>query len=435
MHGLCFALVVGGVGALGCGPAAAREPAVAAASPGANPEQWARAVETGLTQLSAIDARLSVRTRRQVAETDLRRIAMEVIVQGDAQASVVMGAIDPFSFDARRTALGATRKLLAGTPAPADKQAEREELLSLVDEELARVDEEARLPGSASELILALGTSWSAPKSPAEAEKIDAWLVRRLGEIETSIRDNGLKEPQRTELDDSLDTLETKALSGAFPKSAAELIKLRELLESEHKPGSPPPADVEQALKAHGAGGAPLSELAARFDRAREKVAALVFDKTLSLRHGEREKLATDVYAVLTAKDACAMPGPGASNQVRGLGAPPERAPMCHSLVALGKADSPWSELVAITAVHEHLCLARHALPGPKPRECFLSPLPIERSARLLRAAQAHRSRAIVGGLMAELVAQGPVRERAAAWLALGDVSPDRARALLPPAP
>jgi hypothetical protein len=416
---------------LACGAPAAREPTVPVA-PTADPVVWDRAVETALTQLSAIDARLGVRTRRQVSETDLRRIAMEIIVQGDAQASIVMGGIDPFSFEARRTALHKTRKDLEVLAAPQNRQAEREELLALVDEELARVDEESRLPGSASELVLALGTTWSAPKSPSEAEKIDAWLVRRLSEIAGSIRDKGLGEPQRTELDDSLDTLEAKALSGAFPKSAAELIKLRELLESDHKPSVPSSADLEQSLKAHGGGSPGLTELATRFERARDQVGALLAQRTLSLRHEERDKLATDVYALLTAPGPCAMPGPGAHNQVRALGAPPERAPMCHSLLALAKANAPWTELVAATAVHEHLCLARHALPGPKPRECFLSPQPIERSARLLRAARAHRTRAVVSGLMAEVLTKGALQARAVAWLAQGDITPEKAPALLP---
>lgn len=416
---------------LACGAPAAREPA-APVTKAADAEGWNRAAETALTQLSAIDARLGVRTRRQVSEADLRRIAMEIIVQGDAQASIVMGGIDPFSFEARRTALQRTRKELTEIPAPQHRQAEREELLALVDEELARVDEESRLPGSASELVLALGTSWSAPQSPSEAAKIDAWLARRLGEIGGSIRDKGLGEPQRTELDDSLDALEAKVLSGAFPKSAAELIKLRELLESDHKPSVPSSADLEQSLKAHGGGSPALTELATRFERARDLVAGPLAQRTLSLRHEERDKLAADVYALLTTPGACAMPARGADNQVRTLGAPPERTPMCHSLLALAKADTPWTELVAATAVHEHLCLARHAIPTPKARECFLSPQPIDRSARLLRAARAHRTRAVVGGLMAEVLAKGPLQARAAAWLAQGDITPEKAQTLLP---
>ena len=199
-----------------------------------------------LRTLAAIDRRVARRARLDPREEDLRHLTMGAMLAEDASLAVVDGAIDPFSFEARARGLAAVKVTLASAPADlpdggaggfSAPALEKELLGRLVDEEVVRLDEERALPRSASALIRAVVETWRSPASQEHAAERDRWLSRRLREVNASVSGTSagagpLDVVRARELDDALDALEHAAESSGLVRSTAELVRLRELLES-----------------------------------------------------------------------------------------------------------------------------------------------------------------------------------------------------------
>lgn len=149
-----------------------------------------------LRDLATLDLRVARRSRMTLREEDLGRVGMSAVLTEDESVVLVDGRIDPFSFSARERGLTAVRAKLdeippklpaAGGDGTDSPELERSLLRFLVDEEAFRLDEERRLPRSASALVRAVVETWRAPESAVSAEQRDRAVARRLREIRESV--------------------------------------------------------------------------------------------------------------------------------------------------------------------------------------------------------------------------------------------------------
>lgn len=411
-----------------------------------------------LRDLSATDRRFAARARITPADDDLRRVAMTAVFADDPTLAVVDGVVDPFSFDARARGLEAAKKRLATAPRALPRRAsgltpepalERELLVRMVDEEQLRLEDERRLPRSASELVRAIVETWTSPKTPDLVASRDRWLTRRLSEVRASLGAGGpgLDVVRARELDDALDALErlidTPGLNGA----TAELVKLREALEAQ---GARPPArpfddwrEVEKRVKAHLGVASDAASLASRLAAAESQLRASAEGAIASSRI-DADVLASRVSAAMFDPSPCVDAVVG--SRVRSMAPPPERRAICRLRHALATATDDASRAVALATMHDEVVVARwaiaaargegtiDALAGKHPPLVRPSP---DVSARLERAALARPVASIGAGLAAAILVEGDApAERARAWTRLGEVPLDLAeRALGPAAP
>lgn len=420
----------------GCGaPPAARAPAPAVVEDddGEDARRTFHAAEKDvLVGLSAVDRRLAQRVHRAPNEKDLGAIGMRVILAEDVGAQIVDGAIDPFSFDARKTALedllGRARTARSGKSTKLD----HELLVRLVEAELGRVEEERNLPYSASTLVDALVKTWVRPPSVEDLVRKDAWLARRLAQIEASVREKTLPEPRRTELDDALDGVEAIVASAPYIASAAALSRLRDALgESHPKGGSATWAEVRAGALRHLGVTLPEPEvLDARFARLEAELRATIRARATKLGEAEERALERKAGGLLFEGGPCTFGAVGAG--VRQVGPPPERLAGCHVVRRVVSATTPEDELLALYILHDHLAVARWTIdlaagPGRSPHP-WAGTVPMEREERLIRLARSRPVSVLGTGLMAEmLLAGGPggARGVARAWTELGDAPLD----------
>lgn len=407
-----------------------------------------------LRGLSALDRRMASRTRVTPREDDLRRIAMAAVLAEDPNLAVVDGAIDPFSFEARERGLASARKFFETTPANLPDEAtgpmpmpalERELLGRILRQESERLDEERKLPRSASALLRGVVTTWTTPASADQAAERDRWLARRLGEVETSVRREGLDVVRARELDDALDALEHAMDQPGLGESIAELVELRRAIEDLHERKAPEPVDwnvVVRRLDAHlGLGRARSFEaIAGELDRTEKTLrdAARAMQTKANLAD---EVLEEKIPALVFDAAPCVDAVPG--SRVRSMAPPPERAAICHLKHALDKADDASAMALALVAMHEHVVIAEWALDvlhgstleatQAKHRPMSL-PTP-DAGAHWERVALARPVAAIGAGLGASVLVAGDPKARAKSWVALGDVPIDLAERLLATTP
>jgi hypothetical protein len=442
-----------------------------------------------LQELGAIDRRLAARAGLPTREADARRVAMAAVLAEDASLGLVDGALDPFSFEARARELARVKgRLGAALRAEGQGAARRAEgqeappldaevLARLVDEELARVEEERSLPRSASALVRAAVEAGAAPETPGERAEREQWLVRRLGEVREAVRrvsdEAGAREaagfdPVRArELDDALDGLERAVESAGLTRATAELVTLRDAIEAlASRPRAAARADwagVARSLEVHlGCVEAPVV-LEARLDalarglrdraeaaiaRAAVPAGALAMSAApmlLAAGDGGRASGEGTPGTDVAARRPCGVAVPG--SRVRSMGPPPEREAACWLRRAVALASDDASRALALVAMHDHVVVAQWALDVARgtatlaqttARHRPLSRPPLELMARWERLAVARPAAAIGGGLAAALLAEGPdPQARARAWEALGEVPLDLAaralRAATPP--
>lgn len=416
-----------------CGPSPAPQVGGTTSSP--DPAAFEKGEDEILRDLAAIDKRFARRARIEASEYDLRRVAVTAILHEDASIAVNDGAIDAFSFDARARGLEAIKAKVKKLPASPN---EGELLLRVVDGEVARLDEERRLPRASSALVRALVDTWAAPKDEREAADDDRWLARRLGEVRASMAstdpDAQLDVVRARDLDDALDDLEK--LVGTMVKATQELVKTREALESlSSRPAAPAHSDwtlVAQRLQAQvGVRGEP--DAMARELDGLEKDLRVRADEAVTKAELDRRSLSERVDKQLFITGACVDAVPG--SRVRSLTAPHEREPGCHLRKVVANASDAPSRALALATLHDHVVVALWALEvasgkgtikDAEGRHHMLVPLVQPQFfARLERIALARPASAIGAGFAVKLMANGDPEARAKAWTALGDVPLD----------
>lgn len=436
-HVLAAVLVVG------CA-SRAKPPEDPAADPATRVRAFEETEDEVLRDLATIDRRIAHRARIKPSDDDLRKTAMGALFAEDPSVAVVDGAIDPFSFEARARGLAAVKAKIEQmpadlpatspgmTPAPAF---ERDLLARLVDEEVLRLEEERALPRSASSLVRALVDTWPAPSSIEQVGERDRWVARRLGELRESMTKATLDPVRARELDDALDSLEHLVGSPGFQRSTAELVRVREALETQ---GTRPPEgarsewpDVARRLRAHAGMTAAPEALERAFD-AVEKVLKKRADAAVATAKLSRDVVVARLAAAVFPPGDCIDAVPG--SRVRSMAAPPERAPACHlrHFVASAAASDDASRAIALAAMHDHVVVAQWALDVARGQRALaqatsrhlLYTLPDpDTLARLERIAQARPAMAIAAGELARLLAAAEdAAKRARALNDLGDV-------------
>lgn len=427
-----------------CGPAAPGPTTPRTDEASSKIAAFQAAEEDVLRDLAAADRRFAMRAKVTPRDDDSRRLAMGAVLAEDASLAAVDGAIDPFSFEARARGLAKARDALGRVPPalPAAILLESELLTRVVDEETARLEEERRLPRSASALLRAVIDTWSPPSAPDRAAEKDRWLSRRLAEITKSIEERPLllDVGRARELDDALDALEHFIDQPGFARATAELVKLREKLEAQ---GARPPAAavsdwdaVSKGVRAHlGMSGQPElldGWLAEVQKQVKPRAEAAVAQAKIS-----SDVLATRVAAILaTTGEPCADAVAG--SPLRSMPPPAERVIPCRLRHAVANAGDDASRAVGLVALHDAVVIARWSvdvargmatLAQSSGRHRPLSRQAPDVSARWERIALARPIVAIGGGLAAVTLygTKGDEVERATKWSQLGDVPIDLA--------
>lgn len=425
----------------GCG--SGTKPAETPASdPTANVHAFEDAEEDILRDLAAVDRRVAKRARITPREGDLQKNAMGALFAEDPTVFIVDGAIDPFSFEARARGLASIKEKIAKMPAdlPATSEGmtpspafERDLLARLVDEEVLRLEEERGLPRSASSLIRAVVDTWPAPANIEQVGERNRWIARRLAEVRESMTKATLDTVRARELDDALDALEHLIDAPGFQKSLAELVRVRDALETQ---GSRPPqgaqsdwADVARRLKTHvGVTAAP--EAIERALDAAEKDLKKRADAAVAAAKIPRDVLVTRLASAVFPPGDCLDAVPG--SRVRSMAAPPERTPACHLRHFVAGASDDTARAVALAAMHDHVVVAQWALDVARGQGAlaqatnrhalFALPTP-DTMARLERLAQARPVLAIAAGEIARNIAgaDDPAK-KASALNEVGDV-------------
>ncbi len=411
-----------------------------------------------LRDLATLDLRVARRSRMTLREEDLGRVGMSAVLTEDESVVLVDGRIDPFSFSARERGLTAVRAKLdeippklpaAGGDGTDSPELERSLLRFLVDEEAFRLDEERRLPRSASALVRAVVETWRAPESAVSAEQRDRAVARRLREIRESVAAGAtgaqkLDVLRARDLDDALDALEHLVDTPMFRASTAELVRVRQELE-EHAGGKVTATtwdDLAPRLTAHLGGAVSAESLAKSLADAEARSRALAAP-ALAASSLSRDVLSGRLEPLLFASGPCVDAVPG--SRIRSMAASPEREPACHLRHAVANARDDMARALAYAALHDHVIVAQWALDVARGTATLdrsardrhlLAPPSSALSAKLERFALARPTAAIGAGQAAAiLLAEGgdPVA-RAQAWATLGEVPLDRVPALLAPA-
>jgi hypothetical protein len=433
-----------------------------------------RAFEGGedevLRDLAAVDPRIAQRTLVPPSEDDLRRVTMAAMLREDPTVAVVGGAIDPFSFDARARGLESARKRIGALPILPEAgslTSERALLARLVDEELARLDEERALPRSASSLVRAIVDSWQAPKSEREAADVDRWLARRLAELHevmlaTVDPATALDVVRARELDDALDALEH--LVSGYRSAMQELVRVREALEAaSSKPATKARSEwsvIGRRARAH-LGTTESPQILAQELAITEADLRARTNQALTAAGLTGDALAMNLEKQVFVSGQCIDAVPG--SRVRSMAAAPEREPACHlrHLVSnieddatsvhdgRGSAEgrASWSptaggtrddgRALALAVMHDHVVIAQWALDVARGdatiaeaqgRHRLIVPIFPDTRARYERIALARPVAAIGAGETVRILLVGDPKARAKAWSALGDVPLDVAR-------
>lgn len=400
-----------------------------------------------LHALAAADRRFALRSGVKAEADDDRKLAMGALLAEDASLAAVDGAIDVFSFQARDRAIAKAREGLAKIPrgVPQPMALEAELLGRVVGEETARLEEEKRLPRSASVLLRAVVETWTPPSAPDKAAEKDRWLSRRLSEVTKSIDEKPLllDVGRARELDDTLDALEHIVDQPGFGKSTAELVKLREKLEAQ---GARPPVAassdwdaVGKSLTAHLGITRPPDQLGSWLAEAQKQI------KPRAEAAIEQAKIPNDTLSARVASllepsgERCADAIEG--SVLRSLPPPPERVVACRLRHALVSANDDTTRAIALVAMHDAIVIARWSvdiasgaatLVQASGRHRPLSRPAPDIAAHWERIALARPAVAIGGGLGAVALygangASGNEADRAKKWSQLGDVPIDLA--------
>ena len=442
---MVLALVLAGCGAKASG---ARPSSAPLSPPGddgrAATASFAQAEVEALGWLAAADPRLAARTGVTASPEVLERIGTAAVLAEDAATRFVGGSLDVFSFGARSRALAEARRgvvalqgeLPAVGPVGAElcrPRLEKELLLRLIAEESARAVDEARLGGSAGDLVLAVVATWVPPVTPQEVPERDAWIGGHLLEIRDSLDEAGSRAGP-SDLDAALYPLERLLAPLQFPRGTAALARLRIAMDQDVRvvPSRDSPARVARAVREHlGLTVDPVA-LPAQFASLETRLRTEAEAALAPLDPATRRATLGKARDLLFASGTC-PPVRGAP--VESMAPPPERAAVCGALRAL--SDRP-TQLAAVVALHDEVQLSLAAVTdAPPPRTSLMSQPADDDVDALRRMARERPAVALAPALAASIaLGAGVTDPRIAAWRDLGDVPLDvMARELGPPLP
>ena len=397
-------------------------------------EDFARVEDRAIGWLVAADPRLAARAGTSARSEVLEHIGTDAVLAEDPSLQIHGGSVDIFSFRARERALREAAKTLAAfrddLPAVSPRGAvlgrpklERELLDRLTDEELARVEDEARLGDASGDLVRGIVATWTRPTATPEWLERDQWVSTHLLEIYQSL----LSVRPRTgpiDLDIALYPLERLLEPLQFPRGAAAIAKVRMALDADMRPipEIASPDALARAARVHLGEIVDPSGILSRFQRLEESlrdVAAAALARIDAMT--ELPAVETRARALLFVERSCpTVP----DSRVRSMAPPPERAAICGLVRSLSEEPSPAAALVAM---HDDVLLSLAALTtAPPPRTRLLSHPDNDTVNDLERMARERPVSALGVALAAEMLATGghPV-DRVQGWCSLGEAPLD----------
>jgi len=372
--------------------------------------------------LAATDARLAVRFGAPAGEPGLPPLGFDV-----------------FAFDRRALRVEDAARTVASWRYPLPREAALELALvrRMVAEERARVDEERRLPRSASELVRAVVATWAAAPTPDDAKQRDAWLAENLDEVRGTLSPGSMSWGEANELDDALDALEHAA--DGYEATERSLALLRVALgEVAGAPtgnggGRDRWAEVRGALKVHVGIDDDAPTLRALFEAEEKKLRAEIGERARRIG-AELAREAEEASApLLFVEGRC----DGRGSRIRRAAPPPERAAICGAARVAAESRGDAGDLAALIALHDDVVVGLWAIAirasGEAPDRAAtryrpLGELTPEREGPLVRRAAVRAAAAIGAARAVTLLHRNgaeQLRARAERWLTFGDAPLD----------
>jgi hypothetical protein len=402
---------------------------------------FARVEDEALQWLAAEDPRLATRFGLVAPEWMLNGIRTDAVLREDVKAVVRGGSLDIFAFEARDLVLRRVASLVgddATLPASDEgdsrlRQSRLELVLAqrLVSQERARLDDEMRLGDASGDLVRVLIDELRVPASKDENVERDAWVARRLLEIQGSLGTLSSRGGRR-DLDTALYPLERLLSSAQFPKAARALVDLRIAMDADTRPLAELPelADVIRRVRTHigvlidpGDFDERLSRLATaiRGEIDRRMSSSLSSPSTPNPSAASRADLEARARGLLLGADSCPCES---ETRVGCMPPSPERRGVCGILRALTEVPERTAVLIAL---HDDVVVARTVLGVNVPvRTSLLSRAPTELVDQLLDTARTRPIFVLGIALAADLLyASDGSDARIACWRRLGDVPLD----------
>jgi hypothetical protein len=386
--------------------------------------------EDAIHWLAAADPRLATRAKAAAPEAVLARIGTDAVLAEDATAQVRGGSLDLFAFKGRERALRRAAEQVAAFRGPLPDvgpldgplaRPKLELLGRLIEEEIARAQDEAQLGDAAGDLVRGVVSTWTSPAVPQDWPDRDAWANKHLLEIRESLRAS----PPRSgplDLDIALYPLERLLAPLQFPRASAAIAQVRMALDEDMRAVPPLVARerVSRAVRVHLGVTLDSTGLRARLDGTESRLRELAVH-ALEASGDARRAVEARARELLFVEGPCpAVTG----TRVRAMAPPLERAAICGVLRALTEEAAPAAGLVAL---HDDVLLSLAAITTtPPPRTGLLSHPENDDVDALRRMARERPVVALGVALAAELLygTEG-ADERLRAWRALGDAPLD----------
>ncbi len=376
-----------------CAASSAPSPARAVGSAGqASPEQdrahtasLAAIEEESLGWLGAADPRVAARLGRAPPEDIVQKVGTEGVLGEDSEAHIRGESLDLFAFRTRARVLDHAARAVRGFTEPlpdsgpaggalARPKLERELLVRLVDEELARAADEARLGGASADLVRAIVSTWTPPSVPQDWPERDAWLSKRLLQIRDSLHDPR-ERLAPNDLDVALYPLERLLAPLQFPKGSAAIAEVRMALDADMRvvPRLSAPESLALEVKKHLGVTLDVAQLPRRLAEVQARLGALATAALVASGDGRRAIEGRARELLMVERPCPAVP----DSPVRAMAPPPERGAVCGVLRALTEEERSGAALVAL---HDDVLLSFAAVVSvPPPRTGLLSgPLPAD---------------------------------------------------------
>jgi hypothetical protein len=386
-----------------------------------------------LAWMSAADPRMAARTGVAAPHELAEKIGMEAVMAEDATAHMRGRSLDLFAFKARARALAEATRLVAAFHGELPEvgpvgselrrpRLERELLVRLLEEETARVQDEAALGDSAGDLVRAVVATWTPPASPQEVQDRDAWIAGHLLEIRESLRGTAPRTGP-PDLDVALYPLERLLAPLQYPRGAAAIAQLRMALDQDPRiaPGLESTERIAAAVRVHLGLTVDVAALPAQFAALEARLRAEAEAGLQPLDEASRRATLGQARELLFAAGGCP---PVADSPVRSMAPSPERAAVCGALRALSDRGT---RLAAVLALHDEVQLSLAAVTSATPPRTSLMCQPADEDVDSLRRMARERPAAALGPALAAQIAfaQGVSDARIAAWRDLGEVPLD----------
>jgi hypothetical protein len=387
--------------------------------------------EDAIGWLAAADPRLASRVDTTAPDAVIQQIGTDAVLAEDTTAQIRGTSLDLFAFRARKHALDQAAKTVAAfrdslpETGPlgatlARPKLERELVERLIEEERARVAEEAELGEASGDLVRGIVSTWIAPSAPQDWPDRDAWVSKHLLEIRESLRDTRPRTGP-SDLDAALYPLERLLAPLQFPRGSAAIAEVRMALDRDMRPA--PPLDVSHRVardaKVHLGVALEPATLQSRLERLEQQLRELAAEALGAEK--DPSGILTRARELLLVERPCpAVP----DTRVRSMAPPPERAAICGALKALAEETS---QTAALVALHDDVLFSFGTIVSSPPTHTRLLSHPEDDEVTALQRKARERPVLALGvAVAAELLyAKGDAKERLRAWRALGEAPLD----------